>query len=152
MDLHLTPVEQLSNTLPMISHYQLSLKQEILHQNLCQQIDWKHYYTCKTQTPFANVFQNDCSNGKVPKHETDLFIHVKGLLYKHVTDSQSYMKMHCPLCLCHREKAKVQAYPLQMTENSRMSFQQDCHRFGHMCETSSSDNKHFLTIIDDITG
>ena len=27
------------------------------------------------------------SNGKAPKHEADLFLHIKGLLYKHVTDS-----------------------------------------------------------------
>ena len=26
------------------------------------------------------------SNGKAPRHETDLFMHVRGLLYKHVTD------------------------------------------------------------------
>ena len=27
------------------------------------------------------------SNGKAPKHKADFFLHVKGLLYKHVTDS-----------------------------------------------------------------
>ena len=93
MDLHLTPgVEQLSNTHPMNPHHEqmpqhkLLLKQETLHQNLCQQIDWEHYYKCKRQTPFANIFQNDCQM-KAPKHETNLFIHVKGLLYKHITDS-----------------------------------------------------------------
>ena len=101
-------------------------------------------------------------NRKAPKHEADLFIHVKGLLYNHVTDlHQNFLTLVIPkawkytvlveahdklghqgatwtsclikwkyywkgmnkdkrkyiaqCALCHREKAKVQAYPLQMT-------------------------------------
>ena len=46
---------------------QLSLNQETLHQNPCQQIDWKHYYKCKRQAPFANVF---CSNCQMGKHQS----------------------------------------------------------------------------------
>ena len=37
--------------------------------------------------PFCKHISKHLSNGKVPQHETDLFTHVKGLLYKHVTDS-----------------------------------------------------------------
>ena len=37
--------------------------------------------------PFCKCTSKCLSNGKAPKHEADLFIHVKGLLYKHVTDS-----------------------------------------------------------------
>ena len=37
--------------------------------------------------PFCTWISKCLSNGKAPQHETDLFIHVKGLLYKHVTDS-----------------------------------------------------------------
>ena len=37
--------------------------------------------------PFCKWISKHLSNGKAPQHETDLFIHVKGLLYKHVTDS-----------------------------------------------------------------
>ena len=37
--------------------------------------------------PFCKQIPKCLSNGKAPQHETDLFIHVKGLLYKHVTDS-----------------------------------------------------------------
>ena len=37
--------------------------------------------------PFCKCILKPLSNRKAPQHETDLFIHVKGLLYKHVTDS-----------------------------------------------------------------
>ena len=37
--------------------------------------------------PFCKQISKWLSNGKSPKHEADLFQHVKGLLYKHVTDS-----------------------------------------------------------------
>ena len=120
--------------------------------------------------PFCKCISKCLSNGKAPKHEGDLFLHVKGLLYKHITDSQQkflalvipkawkytvlvephdklghqeathtyclikwqyYWKgmnkdirkyiAHCTLC--HGEKAKVQTYPLQMTRDTRMTFQ-----------------------------
>ena len=37
--------------------------------------------------PFCKCILKQLSNRKAPKHESNLFIHVKGLLYKHVTDS-----------------------------------------------------------------
>ena len=37
--------------------------------------------------PYWKCISKQLSNGKAPKHEADLFIHVKGLLYKHITDS-----------------------------------------------------------------
>ena len=37
--------------------------------------------------PFCKCICKCLSNGKAPKHEADLFLHIKGLLYKHVTDS-----------------------------------------------------------------
>ena len=37
--------------------------------------------------PFCKCTSKHLSNGKAPKHEADLFLHVKGLLYKHVMDS-----------------------------------------------------------------
>ena len=98
MDLHLTPgVAQLSNTHLMIPHHkqmlqpQLSLKQETLFQNLCQQIDWKHYYKCKKH------ISRQLSNRKAPKHEANLFIHVNRLLCKCVTDShQEFLDLMIP--------------------------------------------------------
>ena len=37
--------------------------------------------------PFCKCISKHLLNGKAPQHETDLFTHVKGLLYKYVTDS-----------------------------------------------------------------
>ena len=124
--------------------------------------------------------------------------HVRGLLYKHITDSgQKFLalvipkswrytvlvEVHdklgyqwntCTYCLikcqyywkgmnkgirkyitncalCHREKAKVQAYPLQMTEILDRPFDKIAINLVTECETSTSGNKHILTIIDHLT-
>ena len=37
--------------------------------------------------PFCKHISKHLSIGKAPQHETDLFAHVRGLLYKHVMDS-----------------------------------------------------------------
>ena len=37
--------------------------------------------------PFCKQISKCLSNGKAPKHETELLTHIKGLLYKHITDS-----------------------------------------------------------------
>ena len=37
--------------------------------------------------PFCKRISKCLSNGKALQHETDLITHVRGLLYKHVTDS-----------------------------------------------------------------
>ena len=113
--------------------------------------------------PFCKCISKHLSNGKALKPEADLFLHIKGLLYKHVTDSnQKFLALVIPkswkytvlmeahdklghqgathtyclikhqyfwkgmnkdirkyianCTLCCREKAKVQSYPLQMTE------------------------------------
>ena len=54
--------------------------------------------------------------------------------------------------LCHREKAKVQNYPLQMTEIPDHPFDKIAINLVTECETSTSGNKHILTIIDHLTG
>ena len=113
--------------------------------------------------PFWKWISKHLSNGKAPKHETDIFTHIRGLLYKHIMDSgQKFLALVIPkswkytvlveahdklghqgnthtYCLIkcqyywkgmnkdirkyiancmlwHRDKAKVQNYPLQMTE------------------------------------
>ena len=53
--------------------------------------------------------------------------------------------------LCQREKAKVQAYPLQMTEIPEWPFDKITIDLVTECETSSSQNKHILTTIDHLT-
>ena len=54
--------------------------------------------------------------------------------------------------LCHREKAKVQAYPLQMMEIPDRPFDKIAIGLVMECETSNSGNKHILTIFDHLTG
>ena len=54
--------------------------------------------------------------------------------------------------LCHREKAEVQIYPLQMTEIPECPFNKITIDLVTECGTSSSGNNHILTIIDHLTG
>ena len=54
--------------------------------------------------------------------------------------------------LCQREKAKVQHYPLQMTEILDGPFDKTPIDNIIECDTTTSGNKHILTIIDYITG
>ena len=54
--------------------------------------------------------------------------------------------------LCCREKAKAHAYPLQMTEIPEHSFDKITIDLVTESKTSSSGNKHILTIIDHLTG
>ena len=53
--------------------------------------------------------------------------------------------------LCHREKAKVQSYPLQMTELPDRSFDKFAIDLVTECGTSTLGNGHIITIIDHLT-
>ena len=53
--------------------------------------------------------------------------------------------------LCQWEKAKVQQYPLQMTEIPDRPFHKIAIDLVTECKTSTSGNKHILTIIDYLT-
>ena len=57
---------------------------------------------------------------------------------------------NCVLCQCN--KAKVQQYPLQMTEIPDRPFDKFAIDLVTNCKTSTSGNKHILTIIDHLTG
>ena len=136
---------------------------------------------------------------KSTQNRADLFLQVKGWLYKHITDSdqnflalvtpkawkytvlvESHDKLGhqgstCTYCLikhqyhwkgmnkdirkylaqctlCHREKVKVQAFPLQMTKIPECPFDKIATDLVTECETSNSGNKHILTIINHLTG
>ena len=54
--------------------------------------------------------------------------------------------------LCQREKAKVQHYPLQMMEILDRLFNKIAIDLLMEYDTSTSGNKHILTIIDHLTG
>ena len=57
---------------------------------------------------------------------------------------------NCVLCQC--ENAKAQQYPLQMMEIPDRPFDKIAINLVTECETSTSGNKHILTIIDHWTG
>ena len=148
--------------------------------------------------PFCKWISKCLSNGKAPRHETELFTHVKGLLDKHIMDSrqkflalvipkslkytvlvEAHDKLEhqgntCTYCLiehqyywkgmnkdihkfitncslCHREKAKIQNYPLQMMEIPSRPFNKIAIDLVTECETSTSGNKHIITINDHLT-
>ena len=47
--------------------------------------------------PFCKRTSKCLSNGKAPQHEIHLFTHVRGLLYKHITDSgQKFLALVIP--------------------------------------------------------
>ena len=60
-------------------------------------------------------------------------------------DIQKYIA-NCTLC--HREKVKVQSYPLQMTETPDTPFDKITIDLVIECKTSISGNRHIFTIID----
>ena len=65
---------------------------------------------------------------------------------------QGHWKYIANCTLCYREKAKVQAYPLQMTEIPDRPLDKIAIDLVTKCETSNSRNKHILTMIDHLTG
>ena len=63
------------------------------------------------------------------------------------------IRKYITICtLCCREKAKVHAYPLQMAEIPDRPVDKIAIDLVMECETSTSGNKHILTIIDHLTG
>ena len=54
--------------------------------------------------------------------------------------------------LCHREKAKFQAFSLQMTDIPDRPFDKIAIDLVTECKTSNSGNKHILTMIDHFMG
>ena len=57
---------------------------------------------------------------------------------------------NCALYQCDR--AKVQQYPLQMTEIPDRPFDKIAIDVVTDCKTTTSGNKHILTVIDHLTG
>ena len=65
--------------------------------------------------PFCKHISKHLSNGKAPKHKADLFSHVKGLLYKFVTNyNQAFLAL---------VKPKVWKYTVLMEEHTKLSHQ-----------------------------
>ena len=149
--------------------------------------------------PFCKHISKRLLNSKATHHEFDTFTHVKGLLYKHITDAgkkflilvipkswnytilvEAHDKLghqgnSCTYCLikcqyywkgmnkdirkyiancilCRWDKAKVQQYPLQIPDRPDRPFDKIAIDLVTDCETSTSGNKHILTIINHMTG
>ena len=68
-------------------------------------------------------------------------------------NKKEYQEIYISNCtLCHRENAKVNPHPLQMTEILDKPFDNIPIGLVTECKTSNSVNKHILTIIDYLTG
>ena len=65
---------------------------------------------------------------------------------------QGYQEIHSSMYTVPQRKAKVQTYPLQMTEIPEQPFNKIAIDLTTECETSSSGNKHILIITDHLTG
>ena len=79
--------------------------------------------------------------------------HTYHLIKHHWKDMNKDIRKYIANCtLCCRDKAKVQAYPLQMTVIPDRPFNKIATDLVTECKTSNSGNKHILTIIDHLTG
>ena len=100
------------------------------------------YYKCREQTPFANAS---------PKGNNHTYCLIKCQYYWKGMN-KDIRKYIANCILCRWDKAKVQQYPLQMTEIPDRPFDKIAIDLVTDCETSTSGNKHILTIIYHLTG
>ena len=71
--------------------------------------------------PFCKHISKHLSSGKAPKHRADLFLHIKGLLYKYVTDSkQKFLALVIP---------KAWKYTLLMEAHDKLGHQRATHTY-----------------------
>ena len=63
------------------------LRRHIQPQNFSQQNRIEALLQMQRTDPFCKCISRRLLNGKAAQHEFDTFTHMKGLLYKHVTDS-----------------------------------------------------------------
>ena len=71
--------------------------------------------------PFCKQISKCLSNGKAPKHKTDLFTHVRGLLDKHITDSgQKFLALVIP---------KSWKYTVLVEAHDKLGHQRNTHTY-----------------------
>ena len=80
---------------------------------------------------------------------SDLLSHKTSVLLER--HEQGYQEIHSSMYTLPQRKAKVQAYPLQMTEIPEWPFDKIAIDLVTECETFSSGNKFILTIVDHLT-
>ena len=94
--------------------------QDVAHKSLT---DNRHKALLQMQKtgPFCKCISKCFSNGKAPKHEANLFIHIKGLLYKHIMDAnQTFMALMIP---------KAWKYTLLVEGNEKLRHQGVSHTY-----------------------
>ena len=67
-------------------------------------------------------------------------------------NEQRHLEIYSQLHTMSQGKGQILNYPLQMTEIPNRSFDKIALDLVTECETSTSGNKHMLTIIDHLTG
>ena len=99
MDLHSIPEVKLPSVtqqktslhyLRQIQLHQISPKSQthqMLHQNHSLKIDYKPFYRGRGHIHSVSTSPSIYQTEKHQKHEADLILYIKGLLYKHITDS-----------------------------------------------------------------
>ena len=71
--------------------------------------------------PFCKYISKHLSNGKAPQHKTDLFTHIRGLLYKHVRDSgQKFLALVIP---------KSWKYTVLVEAHDKLGHQRNTHTY-----------------------
>ena len=71
--------------------------------------------------PFSKCITKHLSNGKAPQHKTDLFTHIRELLYKHVTDSgQKFLALAIP---------KSWKYTVLVEAHDKLGYQGNTHTY-----------------------
>ena len=71
--------------------------------------------------PFCKQISKCLSNGKALQHETNLFTHVRGLLYKHVTDlGQKFLALVIP---------KSWKYTVLVESCNKLGYQGNTHTY-----------------------
>ena len=104
--LHSTPGVELLDTPPqkILLHnhsqmqlHQVSLTHQALHQKPLTTDRLQALLQMQRMDSFCKCISKCVSNGKASKHKADLFLHVKGSLYKHVMDSkQNFLVLVIP--------------------------------------------------------
>ena len=75
----------------------------------------------KKTDPFCKCISKRLLNGKAPHHEIDIFTHVKGLLYKHVTDAgKKFLALVIP---------KSWKYTVLMEAHDKLGHQGNSHTY-----------------------
>ena len=107
---------------------------------------------CPCHLQFLEIYSSSGSPQQARASREHLYIHPHKRQYYWKGINKDIWKYIVNCTLCCREKAKIQNYPLQMMEIPDRPFDKIAIDLITDCKTSTSGNKHILTIIDYLTG